>query len=206
MNMKIIDECPSYAVTDDGQVWSFYTNKFLKQKIDKYGYACVSLSKDGKSLSRTVHRLVAKAFIPNPENKPTVNHKDENKLNNCVDNLEWMTVSENNNYGTHYQKVSETQKGKKVSESTRNKLSEANKGKKLTNEHIEILRAANTGANSVRAKRVRCVETDEIFDCISDASRKYNIGRSRIVACCKLRAKSAGKHPITGEKLHWEYC
>ena len=105
MNMKIIDECPSYAVTDDGQVWSFYTNKFLKQKIDKYGYACVSLSKDGKSLSRTVHRLVAKAFIPNPENKPTVNHKDENKLNNCVNNLEWIRHIDNINFGTRTERA-----------------------------------------------------------------------------------------------------
>ena len=100
IKQKVIESCPNYAITDDGKVWSFKSNKFLKQKIDKYGYACVSLRRNGKNWTVTVHRLVAEAFIPNPDNKPTVNHKDENKLNNSVTNLEWMTVNENNNYGT----------------------------------------------------------------------------------------------------------
>lgn len=187
-------------------MWSFYSNKFLKQKIDRYGYLCVSLCKDGKRFYRTVHRLVATTFIPNSENKPTVNHKDENKLNNSIDNLEWMTVAENNKYGTHYQRSGETQKGKELSESTRIKISEANKGRKLTNEHIEVLRAVNTGVNSARAKSVRCIETDEVFYCISDAARQYNVDKSLIVKCCRGKSKFAGKHPVTGEKLHWEYC
>lgn len=69
--------------------------KILKPKIDKYGYQVITLSKDGVRKTYTIHQLVAKAFIPNPENKKTVNHKDGNKLNNCIDNLEWATEKEN---------------------------------------------------------------------------------------------------------------
>ena len=64
------------------------------------GYFSVNLYKNGKDKLYTVHRLVAKAFIPNPNNLPKVNHKDENKANNRSDNLEWCTVEYNNNYGT----------------------------------------------------------------------------------------------------------
>lgn len=62
------------------------------------GYMYVSLSNMDRGRTFTVHRLVAKAFIPNPENNPVVNHKDENKANNCVDNLEWCTSLYNNTY------------------------------------------------------------------------------------------------------------
>ena len=68
--------------------------KILKPKIDKYGYEAIVLTKDGIRKYYTVHKLVATAFIPNPQNKPTVNHKDGNKRNNCVSNLEWATFKE----------------------------------------------------------------------------------------------------------------
>lgn len=64
------------------------------------GYRQVSLRKDGKQFTEKVHRLVALAFIPNPNNSPQVNHKDENKLNNRVDNLEWCDNTYNHEYGT----------------------------------------------------------------------------------------------------------
>ena len=74
--------------------------KILAPALNGIGYSFVNLHKNGKSKVILVHRLVAEAFIPNPENKPQVNHKDEVKSNNAVDNLEWCTSKYNVNYGT----------------------------------------------------------------------------------------------------------
>ena len=63
-------------------------------------YKRVNLYLDGREYKKTIHRLVAETFIPNPNNLPCVNHKDENKENNVVDNLEWCTYKYNSNYGT----------------------------------------------------------------------------------------------------------
>ena len=82
---------------------------------DGRGYLFVHLTNGkGKLKNEKIHRLVAKAFIPNPDNLPEVNHIDENKYNNCVDNLEWCSVKYNRNYGTRYQRIWETRKSKKA--------------------------------------------------------------------------------------------
>lgn len=74
--------------------------KIIKPRINRDGYLQVCLYKEGKSYTRNVHILVAKAFIPNPLNLPQVNHKNENKLDAKVNNLEWCTRKYNMNYGT----------------------------------------------------------------------------------------------------------
>lgn len=93
-----------YQISNLGNVKAFYKyenkkykphSKILKQKIKKNGYVEIGLSKDNKTKYFTIHRLVAKTFIPNQENKPEVNHIDGNKQNNCVTNLEWVTSREN---------------------------------------------------------------------------------------------------------------
>lgn len=82
-------------------------NAIRKQSIKKHYYQ-VNLSKDGKIQWRAVHRLVALAFLPNPNNLPQVNHKDENKANNHVSNLEWCDAVHNMNHGTVRQRMSHT--------------------------------------------------------------------------------------------------
>ena len=79
--------------------------KIRRLRKDKYGYMCLSLNKDGKIRYKTIHRLVAQAFIPNPNNLPQVNHKDEDKTNNCVENLEWCDGEYNLNYGNRKKKA-----------------------------------------------------------------------------------------------------
>lgn len=91
-----------YSVSNLGNVKSNYANKerILKPIQNKRGYLTVDLRSPGKRKTMLIHRLVAKAFIPNPNNFLEVNHKDEDKTNNCVDNLEWCDTKYNCNYGT----------------------------------------------------------------------------------------------------------
>lgn len=84
-----------YRVDREGYIISKRFNRPLKYNILQKGYAANKLRVDGKYEDVLVHRIIAKMFVPNPENKPQVNHKDGNKLNNCYDNLEWCTASEN---------------------------------------------------------------------------------------------------------------
>lgn len=90
-----MEDCPNYFVSKEGEVFSSKLNKVINQSINTNGYRTVNLSVDGKRKRLLVHRLVALAFIPNPENKPVVNHIDCNRSNASVDNLEWVTYSEN---------------------------------------------------------------------------------------------------------------
>lgn len=114
-----------YQVSNKGQVKSMYFHaqkgkgnnlkdnpKILIPSVDSYGYKIVSLCNGDTKKTVTVHKLVAAAFIPNPDNLPCINHMDENKQNNCVENLEWCTVEYNNSYGTKGERTAQTLKKK----------------------------------------------------------------------------------------------
>lgn len=98
--MKVIDDFPNYAVDECGNVFNIKSGRTKAQQT-YHGYKYVQLHKDGKTRMIQVHRLVAMAYIPNPEKLPCVNHKDEDKLNNNVGNLEWCTHLYNVTYGKH---------------------------------------------------------------------------------------------------------
>ena len=98
-----------YQVSNLGRVKRITTGRVLKPLNHANGYLMVKLSKNSIVYTKTVHRLVAEAFIPNPEHKSEINHIDENKTNNNVSNLEWMTRKENINHGTRTERMSKTQ-------------------------------------------------------------------------------------------------
>lgn len=107
MVWKEIKDFPDYSVSDTGLVrstkyWGQFNRKdsegLLQQRTDKAGYKFVNLYKNGHMYSRKVHRLVAEAFLPNPNNYPQINHKDEVKSNNIADNLEWCGACYNLTY------------------------------------------------------------------------------------------------------------
>ena len=93
---KTIKHFPNYLISNLGNVLNKKSGKFLLPGLDKDGYEVVVLSKNGETTTKKVHRLVAKAFNKNPENKTIVDHIDNNRTNNNADNLRWVTSSQNN--------------------------------------------------------------------------------------------------------------
>lgn len=107
---------PLYDICSNGDVISLsYRGGTREKKLmphkDTKGYLQVRLRNDNGKRQFMVHRLVAYAFIHNPNNLPQINHKDEDKTNNCVDNLEWCNNKYNSNYGTRNERMSKTLKG-----------------------------------------------------------------------------------------------
>ena len=114
------------TVLDNGRIYEKpIAGKQMKQSLHTKGYKTVCLTQDGKSNTRFVHRLVAEAFIDNPDNLPMVNHKDEDKTNNFVENLEWCTASYNRTYGKAVEKHAKTLRGKKHTEEHKEKISKS---------------------------------------------------------------------------------
>ena len=129
-----------YQISNFGNVRSSWSGswKYIKTQVVRDGYLRVSILCDGAPKSYFVHRLVAKAFVPNPENKKFVNHKNGVKTDNRSENLEWCTTSEN------------------------------------------IMHAYDNGLNKHRKYKIKCVETGQIFNGMSDIERKMGIRASTV--------------------------
>jgi len=182
-----------YQISSYGRVKSLarfdLAEHFLKERImnnkdNKNGYKLIGLCDENKKRHfYQIHRLVGFAFVEGYQEGLIINHKDEIKSNNYFKNLEWCTHKYNANYGNRNKKVSLSLKGKNV-------------GKYI-------------GKNNKLSIRVVCLTTLEYFDCITEATKYFNIkgSRSHISRCCKKSNKrhSAGKHPKTNEKLTWIY-
>lgn len=178
-----------YQVSNTGRVRSLNygrtgKTKVIKQSTNKGGYKSVFLYKDGKLKGYLVHRLVAITFIPNPNNYPVINHKDENPKNNVVWNLEWCTQEYNCNYGTRNEKCSKARKGK-------------SRGKHLTEETKRKISAAHKGKNNPKAKPILMFTLDgefiRRFDCGADANEYLGKNRrnKNIGMCARAKIKTA---------------
>ena len=99
----------------------------IKQHMHSQGYKIVPLTRDGKTKNVFVHRIVAMAFLANPNKLPCVNHKDEDKTNNFVENLEWCTYQYNNAYGSKPKKHSKRMSGRKLSDEHKQHISDGHK-------------------------------------------------------------------------------
>lgn len=171
---KNIEGYPNYQVSNFGNVRSLNyhregESKILKTSLNHKGYQLVSLYKNNKRKTFQVHRLVAQAFIQNPDNLPQVNHKDENKQNNCVDNLEWCDVKYNCNYGSRNQKVIKNLNHKTML----GKFGKDNPSSKPINQY-------DLDGSFIRS-----------WDCAYEVKRELGFSQQNICSCLKGRYKTA---------------
>ena len=172
-----------YQISNMGRVKSLNYNNTGKEGILKTGktakgYLQVTLCKDGKKKGYRIHRLVATAFCENPMGYTDVNHIDQDKTNNKVENLEFCSRSYNCNYGTRNKRIAEKMRGRKLPEEHKKKVAEKNTNNpKLSKPVIAI---------DVRTGLI--VE----FASAHEAERETGINPSNIIKCCKGKANSAG--------------
>ena len=147
------------------------------------GYLMIDLTKNKIKKRFLVHRLVAETFIPNPDNKPQVDHINTIRDDNRADNLRWTTRSENCNNELTKKHMSESQKGKQLPEDTKKKIQKSLKGHKVSEETKDKIR------KSKESKKVYCIELDKVFESISEAGRELNLPSGHISDVCRGKRK-----------------
>lgn len=153
--------------------------RILKPHKNNQGYLMVVLCKEGKIKPIGVHRVVAMAFIDNPEDKPVVDHIDTNPLNNCVDNLRWATVKENANNPLSRINNSESKKGhpyreRPLTEMERQKISDKLRGRKLSEAHKQRLSESHKGQSQSEEARRKNSEAHKGVKFSDETKRKMS--------------------------------
>lgn len=169
--LKRIENHPDYSISTDGRVYSWKSKRWIKGTINDRGYRKVELNRKNYS----VHRLVAIAFIPNPENKREVDHINKVRLDNRVSNLQWLTRREH---------AKKDLAGRKLTEEQKKHLSKINTGRKLSKETKEKISKVHKGSNHHRYNHTtyRWIhvsgKTEELT--YHDFRKKYEIGSSNL--------------------------
>lgn len=189
-----------YEVSNTGLVRSLTGKKgkehIMRPSVTRHGYCSLVLRHKGKKQYITVHILVAKAFIPNPENKPQIDHINTIRTDNRVENLRWCTNKEN-----HANPIT-AERYRKLFKSQENR----ERHKKLyatTMAGVELQKA-----NEQRKKAVRCIETGVVYESTHAAERATGTFHANIKTACNRTSKRVYRHPSRNGKLvlHWEWA
>ena len=177
----------SYHINEKGQVFSFKSNKILKNKIGTHGYYIVYLtSLNGKTVAKQIHRLIAEAFIPNPMNKPCIDHINAIRTDNSISNLRWCTYKENNNNPIFKDRCSKRQMGKKLSKESIRKRYET-----WVRNGSHINRPLNNAKSKVVIQYDKNMNEIRRFPSVMEVFRQFGYHPSNIGNCCKGRRKSS---------------
>ena len=168
--IKSVDRFVPIKFKNGNVILRFYSSKFLKPFHDKDGYIIYDLIKDKKRTHFRFHRLLAEHFIPNPDNKPEVNHINGVKYDNRLENLEWCTKSDNMRH--LYDALG---------------FKGSNYGKQLTNEHKENIAKHHR-------KKVLCVELNREFNSNKEAVEWLGLGNTAVTDAIRRNHKSGGYH------------
>lgn len=188
--MKQIPNFENYLIDENGNVYSTLSSKYIKAHLHRDGYLRIGLYNNGARKEFQVHRLVALTYIPNPQNLPQVNHKDENKLNNNVENLEWCTGQYNLTYGNRIAKAMET---RKLNDPNGESYIRSMATRRKSNPHNECFKQTTktrTLKGCVNAEKKIAQYTENgtliaVFDSISQAAKLTNCSRGCICECAK---------------------
>ena len=192
--MKEIKNYENYLIDENGKIYSKKTKKILKSCVRKDGYMMVGLYKNGYRKNFQIHSLVAETFIPNPNDLPQVNHKDEDKTNNNISNLEWCTAQYNLTYGNRISKSIVKRKERDPRGESYKKSMETRRKSNPNNECFRKTVNTRTIKGCVNAeKRIGQYDQENKlvreFKSIAQAAKETNCSAGCICECAKGKKK-----------------
>ena len=190
-----------YQASNLGRIKSILRGetRIKKLYLDRRGYFQVCINVNGKQYNKSVHRLIAKTFIKNPDNKPCIDHINTVRTDNRVENLRWVTYKENSNNELTKEHISEANKGRELSEEHKIKIKLSRKnidikgeknpfyGKTHSEESKRKMSVSKRGQNGVK---IKCLNTGDVFISAGEVGRELGVDSSSVIKCCKGKLKT----------------